>query len=287
MDTGTDVMNMDDMDAIVAAMDADNDEALMAASGQNVKQTGQKGLPRININYDAETEDGKTLPRGSWKMYMDGRFIYADEVILRPILRTFEYSVWDQESGSFSSRSVQKTVLSGMFPDTVGGNKCGRLTREEEDRLPKDDVAYLNSRAARCNQILYSKVSGTFKDADGNEVVLDNEPAVAYFKSSGFIPMNDFINNLNKQQKVMQKTEILLRTNRHKKGSVTYWTPSPTLHGVVADFSAEDKELAAKFVKTVKAHNEVVMNQHREAVKLIADDDDIDLAADFDNVNAA
>ena len=287
MDTGTDVMNMDDMDAIVAAMDADNDEALMAASGQNVKQTGQKGLPRININYDAETEDGKTLPRGSWKMYMDGRFIYADEVILRPILRTFEYSVWDQESGSFSSRSVQKTVLSGMFPDTVGGNKCGRLTREEEDRLPKDDVAYLNSRAVSCNQILYSKVSGTFKDVDGNEVVLDNEPVVAYFKRSGFIPMNDFINNLNKQQKVMQKTEILLRTNRHKKGSVTYWTPSPTLHGVVADFSAEDKELAAKFVKTVKAHNEVVMNQHREAVKLIADDDDIDLAADFDNVNAA
>jgi len=287
MDTGTDLMNMNDMDAIVAAMNADNDEALMAASGQNVKQTGQKGLPRININYDAETEDGKTLPRGSWKMYMDGRFIYADEVILRPILRTFEYSVWDQESGSFSSRSVQKTVLSGMFPDTVGGNKCGRLTREEEDRLPKDDVAYLNSRAVSCNQILYSKVSGTFKDVDGNEVVLDNEPVVAYFKRSGFIPMNDFINNLNKQQKVMQKTEILLRTNRHKKGSVTYWTPSPTLHGVVADFSAEDKELAAKFVKTVKAHNEVVMNQHREAVKLIADDDDIDLAADFDNVNAA
>jgi hypothetical protein len=287
MDTGTDVMNMDDMDAIVAAMDADNDEALMAASGQNVKQSGQKGLPRININYDAETEDGKSLPRGSWKMYMDGRFIYADEVILRPILRTFEYSVWDQESGSFSSRSVQKTVLSGMFPDTVGGNKCGRLTREEEDRLPKDDVAYLNSRAASCNQILYSKVSGTFKDVDGNEVVLDNEPVVAYFKRSGFIPMNDFINNLNKQQKVMQKTEILLRTNRHKKGSVTYWTPSPTLHGVVAEFSAEDKELAAKFVKTVKAHNEVVMNQHREAVKLIADDGDIDLAADFDNVNAA
>jgi len=29
------------------------------------------------------------------------------------------------------------------------------------------------------------------------------------------------------------------------------------------------------------------MNQYREAVKLIADDDDIDLAADFDDANAA
>jgi hypothetical protein len=287
MDTGTEIMNMDDMDAIVAAMNADNDEALMAASGQNVKQTGQKGLPRININYDAETEDGKSLPRGSWKMYMDGRFIYADEVVIRPILRTFEYSVWDQESGSFASKSVQKTVLSGMFPDTVGGNKCGRLTRDEEDRLSKDDVAYLNSRASSCNQILYSKVSGTFHDADGNEVVLENEPVVAYFKRSGFIPMNDFINNLSKQNKVMQKCEILLGTSRHKKGSVTYWTPNPTLKGVVSEISADDKDLMAKFVETVKGHNETVMNQHREAAKLLADDDDIDLAADFDNANAA
>ena len=287
MDTGTEVMNMDDMDAIVAAMSADNDEALMAASGQNVKQTGQKGLPRININYDAETEDGKSLPRGSWKIYMDGRFIFAEEVVIRPILRTFEYSVWDQENNTFSSKSVQKTVLSGMFPDTVGGNKCGRLTRDEEDRLDKDDVAYLNSRAASCNQILYSTVSGTFHDADGNEVVLENEPVVAYFKRSGFIPMNDFINNLSKQKKVMQKCEILLGTSRHKKGSVTYWTPNPTLKGTISDISADDKELAAKFVDTVKGHNETVMNQHREAKKLIENQDDTDLAADFDNANAA
>lgn len=287
METGTEVMKMDDMDAIVAAMNADNDEALMAASGQMVKQTGQRGLPRININYDAETDDGKTLPRGSWKMYVDGRFIYAEEVTIRPILRTFEYSVWDQENNTFSSKSVQKTELSGMFPDTIGTNKCGRLTRDEEDRLDKDDVAYLNSRASACNQVLYSKVSGTFKDAEGNEVVLEEEPVVAYFKRSGFIPMNDFINNLGKQDKLMQKCNITLGTSRHKKGSVTYWTPNPVLKDMISVLSPEDKELAAKFVETVKASNEVVMNQNREATKLLSDSDDTDLAADFENANAA
>ncbi len=287
MDTGTDVMKMDDIDAIVAALDADNDEALMAASGQLVKQTGQKGLPRININYDAETDDGVSLPRGSWKMYIDGRFIYAEEVTIRPLLRTFEYSVWDQENNTFSSKSVQKFELSGMFPDTTGTNKCGRLTREEEDRLDKDDAAYLNSRASSCNLILYSKVSGTFKDAEGTEVVLDEEPVVAYFKRSGFIPMNNFINNLGKQEKLMQKCNITLGTSKHKKGSVTYWTPNPVLKDTISVLSPEDKELAKKFVETYKGHNEMVMNQHREAVKLLSDDDDIDLAADFDNANAA
>ena len=61
----------------------------------------------------------------------------------------------------------------------------------------------------------------------------------------------------------------------------------PTLKGVVDTISDEDKGLMSKFVDTVKGHNENVMNQHREAAKLLADDDDIDLAADFDNANAA
>lgn len=286
MDTGTDVMNIDDMDAIVSAFNNDDAEALMEASGQGGNSNRQVGLPRININYDTETEDGKTLPRGAWKMYLDGRFIYAEKVTFRPILRTYEYSVWDQESGTFSSKSVQKPTLSGMFPDTTGGNKCGRLTREEEDRLPKDDIAYLNSRAVVCNQVLYGKISGDFKTADGTDVKIEDQPVVAYFKRSGFKPISDFIGGLSKQKKLMQKCEISLTTHRHKNGSVTFWTPVPALEKEV-DITDQDKELMGLFAETVKGHNENVMNQHREAVKLLADDDDIDLAADFEDANAA
>jgi len=259
---------------------------LMEASGQGGNNNRQVGLPRININYDTETEDGKTLPRGAWKMYLDGRFIYAEKVTFRPILRTFEYSVWDQESGTFSSKSVQKPTLSGMFPDTTGGNKCGRLTREEEDRLPKDDIAYLNSRAVVCNQVIYGKISGDFKTADGTDVKIEDQPVVAYFKRSGFKPISDFIGGLSKQKKLMQKCEISLTTHRHKNGSVTFWTPVPALEKEV-DITDQDKELMGLFAETVKGHNENVMNQHREAVKLFADDDDIDLAADFEDANAA
>jgi len=181
---------------------------------------------------------------------------------------------------------VQNPTFSGMFPDTVGGNKCGRLTREEENTLDKDDPRYLASRAVVCNQVIYGKISGDFKDAAGNAVVISDQPVVAYFKRSGFKPIGDFINGLAKQKKLMQKCEVTLTTHRHKNGSVTFWTPVPTLAKEV-DISQEDKDLMATFVDTVKGHNESVMNQHREAVKLIADDDDIDLAADFVDANAA
>tara|TARA_R100001460_G_scaffold7976_3_gene20043 strand:- start:5245 stop:6105 length:861 start_codon:yes stop_codon:yes gene_type:complete len=286
MEQGTEIANADSMDAIVAAFNNDDMEAFMEASGQGGNTNRQVGLPRLNINYDAETEDGQTLPRGSWKMYLDGKFIYAEKVSVRFILRMFEYSLWDQETGTFASKSVQNPTFSGMFPDTVGGNKCGRLTREEENTLDKDDPRYLASRAVVCNQVIYGKISGDFKDAAGNAVVISDQPVVAYFKRSGFKPIGDFINGLAKQKKLMQKCEVTLTTHRHKNGSVTFWTPVPTLAKEV-DISQEDKDLMATFVDTVKGHNESVMNQHREAVKLIADDDDIDLAADFVDANAA
>ena len=47
----------------------------------------------------------------------------------------------------------------------------------------------LKSRSAVCNQVLYSKVSGKFRKANGEAVKISEHPAVAYFKRSGFLPM--------------------------------------------------------------------------------------------------
>ena len=279
-----------DLDSIVAAMSSDNVEEMMKLTGLGGAVTEKVGLPRLNINYDQETDDGHNLTRGDWKMFLDGQFIYAKEVKLRALLRTYEYSVWDSEAnegkGGFSCKSVQKTSFGGEFPDTQGGNKCGRLSRDEEEALDKDDARYLNSRAVVCNQVIYGRISGSFHTPDGTAVEVVDEPVIAYFKRSGFRPIADFIQSLTKQNKLMAQTNILLRTSRQKKGSVTFWTPLPTFDSTVA-ITDDDKELLGTFAETVKAHNENVMNGYREASKLMSDDSDIDLAADFKDANAA
>ena len=273
---------MDELDTIVQAFSQDDEAALMAASGQGT-QSKNSGLPRLNINYDTETEDGVSLTRGDWKLFLDNGFLYSSEVKLRPILRTFEYSLWDQEEQEFSAKSVQKPTLSGEFPDSAGTNKCGRLSRDEEATASEDEV--MQSRAVVCNQVIYGQISGTFKRANGDEVTLDKQPVVAYFKRSGYKPIGDFIDNLTRQKKLMQRCEILLRTDRKKNGSVTYYIPVPTLNGEV-QITEADKELMGMFGETVKAHNATVMKKNREALKLNGNSDDADLAADFD-VNAA
>jgi len=288
---GTELVEMNnEMDALVAALQSDNEEQLMKLTGQGSGGGDRIGLPRLSINYDQETEDGQPLQRGDWKIMVDGEFLYASEVTMQPLMRVFEYSMWDGEMnegrGGFSCKSVQKVGFEGSFPDTDGGNKCGRLSRQDEEQLDQQDPAYLKSRAVICNQVIYGTISGTFKNGDGAEVVLKNKPMVAYFKKSGFKPIADFISSLGNQKKVMAHCEILLRTHRNKKGSVTYWTPVPTLSNIVG-LSADDKELVVKFDQTIRAHNESVIREYREALKMQMSEDDSDLALDFDNANAA
>lgn len=270
-----------ELDNIANAFSSGDIESLMELSGQSEKQA-QSGLSRMNINYSEETEDGKLLSRGSWKMYKDGQYLYAESVEFRPLLRTYEWSVWDQETGTFSSKSVQKPTLKGSFPDSTGGDKCGRLSRDEEESLSSDDPRVLQSRAAVCNQVIYGTVSGTFKvgHQDGEEVTLDNSPVVSYFKKSGFRPIREFIESLTKQKKIMQHCVIKLNTDRKKNGGIVYWVPVPTLAGE-APITEDDKNLMKMFTETVKGHNENIMNQYRQVSKMLMDQEDIDLADDF------
>ena len=73
---------------------------------------------------------------------------------------------------------------------------------------------------------------------------------------------------------------------KNKKGSVTYWTPVAQM-GETVSISDDDKDLFGLFADTVKGHNDTVMNEHREAVKTMVSDSDVDLAAEFGDANAA
>ena len=271
-----------EMNQIVDAFSSDDTKALMEMTGQGSTNKSE-GLSRININYDTETEDGVTLTRGDWKVFVGGEYLYAKEVFFRPILRTFEWSLFDADEGAFSCKSVQKPTLAGDFPDTEGGSKCGRLSASDEEKLKDDDPMRLRSRSAVCNQVLYGMVSGTYKKATGEEVVLENHPVVAYFKRSGFLPMSNFINSLTKQKKIMQKVWIKLATSKQKKGSVIFWIPVPTLSSE-CEITDDDKALMKKFAETVKAHNQTIMEQYRQTAKLKSPAEDDNLAGDFDNV---
>jgi len=272
-------------DNLVNAFAEGDEEKLIELSGQGENSKAKTMLPKLAINYETDTEDGKTLKKGTWRIQHGGRFVYSDNVILRPFMRTFFWSLWDSEAGRSVSSSVQQPSMQNRdFSDSVGGQKCGRLPRDEVEKLAEDDVRAITSKAVNCNQLIYGVVSGTFKDADGEEAILSEEPAMSYFKRSGFMPVNNFINNITDgtTKRIMQKVEINLKTSRLKKGSVTFFVPVLTEHKYLENITESDKELMRMFGETIKGTNAKIMNQHREALKLNASSEDTDLSKDFD-----
>jgi len=281
---GTEIQTMnDELNNFLTAFDSGDEEALMKMSGQSEQDSGPRlGLPRLTINYEAETEEGLSLKRGAWRIWNGSAVVYADKVQFRPLMRTYEWSVWNQEEGKFSCKSVQRTGLSGEFPDTAGGNKCGRLSRQEEEQLPSDDPRVLLSRSVNCNQVIYGVLSAADATlADGTPAPVEELPFVAYFKRSGFRPVREFIDQqLTRKKILMQKAVIEMGTDKHKNGGVVYWTPKLSLVKEVS-ISDADKELIKQFAETVKGHNDSVMQEYREAAKMSMSDDDIDLSQRF------
>ncbi len=269
----------DELNTFLTAFDSGDESSLMEMSGQADGDSKPKmGLPRLTINYETETDDGTLLPRGAWRIWNGSGVVYADDVQIRPLLRTFEWSVWDQEEGRFSCKSVQKNKLGGEFPDTLGGNKCGRLSKQEEEALSPDDPQVLLSRSVNCNQVIYGIMDAPkAQDAQGVETPIESMPFVAYFKRSGFRPVSDFIQKQLTDRKIMmQKAVINFTTEKQKNGGVVDWTPKLSLVKEVS-ITDSDKELMKKFGETVVAHNESVFEEYKQAQKAMSNPADIDL----------
>lgn len=258
---------------------SDDKAALLAALGQDgVTESRQSGPTSLRINYDADTEDGHTLKRGTWKVWNGSENVYADSVVINPMLRTYEYSIYDQEEGAFTCRSVQRKKMTETFPDNSGGMKCGRLTRSEEEGLSEDDPRLLLSKSVTCNIILYGQLDmANAVNAAGEASPVTNLPFVGYFKRSGFRPINDFVQQKLGNKIPLPTSLIELKTKRMANGGVTYWIPQPELIKEVP-FTSERKELMQKFYDTVAAANSKIVGEHKEALKQTMSDDDIDLA---------
>lgn len=258
---------------------SDDKAALLAALGQDgVTESKQSGPTSLRINYDADTEDGHTLKRGTWKVWNGSENVYADSVVINPMLRTYEYSIYDQEEGAFTCRSVQRKKMTETFPDNSGGMKCGRLTRSEEEGLSEDDPRLLLSKSVTCNIILYGQLDmADAVNAAGEASPVENLPFVGYFKRSGFRPINDFVQQKLGNKIPLPTSLIELKTKRMANGGVTYWIPQPELIKEVP-FTSERKELMQKFYDTVAAANSKIVGEHKEALKQTMSDDDIDLA---------
>jgi len=176
---------------------------LMKLTGQTDSGSEDGGLPRLSINHASEDDEGNSLPRGYYaiKNPTTGEIVFAEQTSFRPFIRLFMYSAWDNEAEAFGSQTVQLNTLNGVFYDSIGGERCGRLTKVEMDKLDANSPEYAVQKNVKCNQVIYGIVAATGINAKGEKAAIQNLPVVWYVKGVSFIPVSNFIRSLNKQKK--------------------------------------------------------------------------------------
>tara|TARA_R110002072_G_scaffold55871_1_gene145060 strand:+ start:38 stop:877 length:840 start_codon:yes stop_codon:yes gene_type:complete len=258
-----------------------SDAELMKLTGQ-LDNTSQEGsvLSRLSINYQTEDENDNPLPRGQFTLKVDGDSVYAKTATFRPFMRMFAYSYWDNNEEVFTS-SVQRPSLGDQFPDSNGGYKCGKLSREQLEALAESDPQRVIQSSIKCNQVMYGVADMEGKKSDGKDVSLKQIPCVLYAKGVNYIPMSTTLKSLATQKKPMIRNNLLLSTKKQKSGGNTFFAMDIKIGESVA-MSEQDTVLLKEFAAVTKSVNEGVMEKHRTAVKQQTKDGDHSLAIELD-----
>ena len=258
-----------------------SDAELMKLTGQ-LDNTSQEGsvLSRLSINYQTEDENDNPLPRGQFTLKVDGDSVYAKTATFRPFMRMFAYSYWDNNEEVFTS-SVQRPSLGDQFPDSNGGYKCGKLSREQLEALAESDPQRVIQSSIKCNQVMYGVADMEGKKSDGKDVSLKQIPCVLYAKGVNYIPMSTTLKSLATQKKPMIRNNLLLSTKKQKSGGNTFFAIDIKIGESVA-MSEQDTVLLKEFAAVTKSVNEGVMEKHRTAVKQQTKDGDHSLAIELD-----
>ena len=66
----------------------------------------------------------------------------------------------------------------------------------------------------------------------------------------------------------MQKAVFDMGTKKMKSGSVTYWVPTLAHTDYLEALTQDDLDLLKKFLDSIKAYNEGIMERFRESNKL-------------------
>lgn len=239
-------------------------DKLMSMLGQDA-DSGNTELARLSINYDSEDSDGNLLKRGLYKV--DGTShgtIYTDKLNFRPFLNAFQYKKYDEENESNNYKSVMFTSWSDAKPDTNGTEACGSVPKALRDDL--DPASKIEQDKVTCYRNVFGVVSLKGKTSKGKEVILTEEPVLYRVRGVNFLPIGDQLKSLSKRNKIMYNTVLeFFGTEKHTKGTVTYFTAKIKDANTDVEFSDKDKGILKSFIEIFNSENEYVKEEFEKS----------------------
>lgn len=174
----------------IAVIEKAEEQKLAALLGANDKpQKSADRLPMLKVNTMRKDAQGRKIEQGLFYLNGMDEPVYTENVRIRALSQLFQWIHYDPEE----SKVVNKTLLIPNFRcearDMKGDIRCGKPTSKILREMPKEEQKKYTD--IKCFRQLRVLVSYTGKDADGNEVTVENEPAIMLLKGSNFNPFED------------------------------------------------------------------------------------------------
>lgn len=252
-----------------------SEDKLKKLIGQSGDTSTGGGMPRLSINHSTEDDDGNQIPRGFYMIRnAEGQSVFSPKVTYRPFVRTFMYSVWDNDSNSFSSQTIQSRSMNDLFYDSSGGLKCGKLAPDRLKTLDEHSPEAVLQKSIKCVQVLYGLVSITEgQDATGKPATVENIPAVWYVRGSSFMRISDWIKTIEAQRKLMPTATAELTPVKGKRGGNIYYGASAKTISF-GKFTKDDQKQLLDFFDTINSFNNGIMESHKTNKKLKENSED-------------
>lgn len=264
--------------------------AMMGSTGGATQQQEDTGLlPLLKINYDEEDVNGNDIKKGLF--VINGgteNAIFAKELKIRVLGDFMQYMDYDAEKEEVVNRSIIHRM--GDEPiDANGTIRCGRPVGKELHAMSDDKKQAFAS--ITCFRLLYGLISMEGTDVNGETKSIVELPCLFRTKGSSFMNFtNEVIEGCKAKGVEFQNVECMLSTQRHKKGSVTYFTGhfEPDFQNI-KQLSEDDITAMKQILTMIKDHNDGIRESYDEALRSkqqqnASDAVDDSLAAEFEEV---
>lgn len=279
----------------VATYNGMTEAQLLAAMGvaPEIQNTGNR-FPLLKVNYEDEDAEGNSLRKGMFAYPTEEGVAYAKSVKLRVYADYLQYLDYDPDQNAV----VNKTIIHrpGDEPiDERGGIRCGKPSSKALREMTDDQKKIYKN--ITCFRYLFGKVTMIdAKTADGTSVEVEDFPCLFRIKGASFLTFSDQVLEPCRNQKVKFPQVVSeVSTERHKKGTVTYFTVSftPDFSNVM-QINSEDMHFMTSILDIVNAENSQVIAKHNDAMRgkqsdtadsAIVDEVESYLDADFEEVS--
>jgi hypothetical protein len=279
----------------VAMYNGMTEAQLLVAMGvaPEIQSSGNR-FPLLKINYEDEDAEGNTLRKGTFSYPTEQGTVYCKSAKLRAFADYLQYLDYDPEQNSV----VNKTIIHrpGDEPiDEKGGIRCGKPASKALREMDDDQKKLYKN--ITCFRYLFGKVTLVdAKTSDGTSVTVEDAPCLFRIKGASFLTFSDQVLEPCRNQKVKFPQVVNdLNTERHKKGTVTYFTASftPDFSNIL-QLQVHDMEFMSMILDIVNAENTQVIAKYNEALRnkqtsthdsAIVDEVESYLDADFEEVS--